>query len=200
MPSWQDLMPSSAVQGGVSARVNGGLPVSGFIPGSDGPVGAVGTRWGFDKYVSLGKRALGAYRGWQGAPPHGFMDVSEPTQTDDQELAKMIAQYGAIPADSDLGELAVSAGARTYKQRVKFSDGTYHAIEVVQVGSRKGGADSPEGRAPRSRRQNLTGYRLGTAAWVIRKLHAQQKLGKRLAAKAIALYPRKRTTFGKKKR
>lgn len=188
MPDWSGLLPAVT-------SAAGAIPATTFNPGSDGPVGPVGSRWGVDKYVELGRAALGAYQAWKSAPVHGFIDFSDPNFVPHQELAKMIAQYGAIPADSDLGELAVSAGARTYRQRVKFNDGTYHTIEVVQVGSRRGGADSPEGAPPRARRKNLTRDRLATAGWVMRKLKAQQKLGRRLASLAQSLYPRKSKGF-----
>lgn len=191
MPGWQDLLPpmSGMPVGSPAASLPSTVPVPG--------VGDVSTGFG-GRFVELGRRALGAYAGWQGAPVARF-DVSEPGQMDDQEVAKMIAQYGAIPADSDLGQLAVNAGARTYKQRVKFSDGTTASIDVVQVGSRRGGADRPEGVA-RSRRKALTSYRIGTAAWVMRKLHAQQRLGRRLASMAKQLYPTKKAPGFKGKR
>jgi len=179
MAGWADLMPGADNGNGQQ------IPPTVSGPG----IGPISTGFG-GRFVELGRRALGAYQGWQGAPVARF-DVSIPDQPDDQELAKMIAQYGAIPADSDLGQLAVAAGARTYKQRVKFSDGSTASVEVVQVGSRRGGADRPEG-TPRARRKRLTSYRIGTAAWVMRKLHAQQKLGRRLASMAKQLYPTKK--------
>lgn len=184
-----------------------------FIPGatSNGSSGSepvalpdgrqISIPWGgrLKSYVALGRRALGAYEAWKGAGVHGEFDVSDPSHVDDQELAKMIAQYGAIPAASDLGQLAINAGARPYKQRIRLFDGSSATVDVIQVGSRRGGADFPEGKT-RSRRKNLTGYRLGTAAWVMRKLHAQQRLGRRLARVAMKLAPRKskRGKFGKR--
>lgn len=191
--SWGALLPTASI---------GMPPVLGAGPGTT-PVGVgtstvdVSDAFG-GKYVALGRRALAAYSAWQNFPVMRF-DVSQASQTDDQELAKLIAQYGAIPADSDLGALAIAAGARTYKQRVRFSDGSSAAIDVVQVGSRKGGADAPEDK-PRRRRKNLTRDRLTTAAWVMRKLHAQQKLGKRLARTAQRLYPTRRSSAKGKRR
>lgn len=172
---WADLLPAA----GQVARTSPTVPLPGLAGGGDLSTGFGG------RFVELGRRALGAYQGWQGAPVSRF-DVSESGQYDDQEVAKMIAQYGAIPADSDLGQLAVSAGARSYKQRVRFSDGSHASIDVVQIGSARGGADRPENK-PRAGRKALTSYRMGTAAWVMRKLHAQQRLGRRLAKVAKSL-------------
>jgi hypothetical protein len=179
MPAWTDLLPGAAA---VATTAFGAVPAA--PPTINIGNGDLSTGFG-GRFVELGRRALGAYKGWQGAPVARF-DTSESAQYDDQELAKMIAQYGAIPADSDLGQLAIDAGARSYKQRVKFNDGTTASIDVVQIGSARGGADRPELR-PRAKRKAITTYRLGTAAWIMRKLHAQQRLGRRLAKVAKAL-------------
>lgn len=186
MPSWTDLLPGANA---VSKSILGGVDRIGDVSIHEPAANTMGEQgtWGSSKFVALGRAALGAYRGFTGAPIHGFMDVSDPAQIDDQEMAKMIAQYGAIPAHSDLGELAVAAGARTYKQRVKFNDGSSAVIDVVQIGSARGGADRPESGRPRAKRKSITPYRMGTAAWVMRKLHAQQRLGRRLAKVAKTL-------------
>lgn len=182
---WEVLLPTVLAQQANDFALNGA--VNGGNGGGNGAVNGgpvVSQAFGADKFIRLGARALGAYKAWQGAPVHPGFDVSETGQLDDQELAKVIAQYGAIPADSDLGQLAVAAGARTRRQRVRFSDGTAATIDVVGLGGR--GAPARRGRV------QLTSYRLGTASWVLRKLHAQQRLGRRLASLAKRLYPSSR--------
>lgn len=190
MASWADLLPSASAVLPSALIAQAGVPGFGEPPAAaNGNGSVISGGFGVGRFIEVGQRALGAYRAWQGAPVHPGFDVSRGDDPDDMEVAKMIAQYGAIPAASDLGALAIQAGARTYRQPVRFADGSRAVIDVVQVGSRRGGADRPEGAAPQSRRKQLTSYRLGTAAWVMRKLHAQQKLGRRFASLAKQLYP-----------
>lgn len=188
------LLLPGAIGGSASFMPGAGANPIEKVIGAPAANGVTSSAFG-GRFVQLGRRALAAYQGFTSAGVHGAFDVSNPENVDDQEFAKLIAQYGVIPADSDLGHLAVEAGARVFKQRIKFADGQTATIDAIQIGSRRGGADSPEGRA-RSRRKNITRYRLGTAAWVMRKLHAQQKLGRKLAQLGRQLAPKK---MGKKK-
>lgn len=134
------------------------------------------------RFVNLAGRALQLFQAAQAAPVHPAFDVLTMGQYDDEELAKVVASKGAIPAQSDLGQLAISRGAKTRKVRIRFSDGSSTMIDVVPFATTGG---------KRRRLKNLTPHRIRSAAWVMRRLHAQQKLGKRLAATAQKLYPRR---------
>ncbi len=94
-----------------------------------------------DRNVRLGDRGLRVYEAFRRADEgvsgstwgELFAPGNLPEHYAQREHAKLVAQYGAIPADSDYGQLLVAAGARTRPLTVTYNDGTRERYQVIDV-------------------------------------------------------------------